>query len=169
MNSINYQQYNNENYNTNVEYLENGNDTKSIKTITLSETDKLVNDTIVMRLTEKESLEYLADHGFKMSRAKYYRHKKKLEDTKFVRLDSMIKYGFTTQHLQKIDKLEFIEKQMWKDYFDCKDPYKRVEILTQIANLQPFLSAYYDSTRYVLERSEKRNLGNNYNDIPTAF
>lgn len=91
---------------------ENENDTKSITSLALSETDKIVNETIVMRLTEKESLEYLADHGLSMSRAKYYRHKKKLEDTKFARLYSMVKYGFTTQHLQKIDKLEFIEKQM---------------------------------------------------------
>ena len=36
--------------------FENKNDTKCIKLLTLSETDKIVNDIIVMRLTEKESL-----------------------------------------------------------------------------------------------------------------
>jgi hypothetical protein len=130
-------------------YLEE-NDTKSIKPCTLNDTDKAVQETIVLRLTdkavqetivlrltEKEALEYLRDQGFQMSRAKYFRHKRKLEETILQRLYTIVKYGFTKQHLEKIDKLEMIEKHMWKDYFDCKDSYKRVEILTQIANLQP--------------------------------
>lgn len=128
------------------------NDTKSIKSCRLDDTDKKVQETIIMRLTEKEAIEYLNEHGFPMSRAKYFRHKRKLEETTLQRLYTVVKYGFSKQHLEKIEKLEMIEKQMWKDYFDCKDPYKRVEILIQIANLQPILTAFYDSTRYALEK-----------------
>jgi hypothetical protein len=43
--------------------------------------------------------------------------------------------GFADQHLDKIDKPDFIEKEMWRKYRECKDPYKGVEILTHIANL----------------------------------
>ena len=79
------------------------------------------------------------------------------------RLNLMAKVGFVDQHLDKIDKLEFIEKGMWKKYRECKNPYKGVEILLQIANLQPFLSAYYDSIRYVI-KSRERDFSNSYDD-----
>ena len=90
---------------------------------------------------------------------------------KMERLYLMAKVGFVDQHLDKIDKLECIEKEMWKKYRECKDPYKGVEILTQIANLQPFLSAYYDSIRYVI-KCRDMDFSNSYNDnrdIPTVF
>jgi len=83
----------------------------------------------------------------------------------------MAKVGFVDQHLDKIDKLEVIEKEMWKKYRECKDPYKCVDIVTQIANLQPFISAYCDSTRYVIKCTEKdyRNIAYSSKDIPTVF
>ena len=79
--------------------------------------------------------------------------------------------GFVDQHLDKIDKPEFIEKEMWRKYRECKDPYKGVKILTQIANLQAFISAYYDLTLYVPERREKdvRDIDKPDRDYPTVF
>jgi hypothetical protein len=146
------------------------NDTKSIKPCTLNDTDKAVQETIVLRLTEKEALEYLSDHGFQMSRAKYFRHKRKLEETILQRLYTIVKYGFTKQHLEKIEKLEMIEKHIWKDYFDCKDSYKRVEILTQIANLQLILTAFYDSTRYALNKQyPDLDIDNNKKEYSNVF
>ena len=87
------------------------------------------------------------------------------------RLNLMAKVGFVDQHLDKIDKLEVIEKEMWKKYRECKDPYKGVEILTQIANLQPFLSAYYDSIRYVIKCRDRDFSNSDYTtkDMPTIF
>lgn len=75
------------------------------------------------------------------------------------------------QHLDKIDKAEFIENEMWMKYRESKDPYKGVEILTQIPNLQPFISAYYDSTLYVLEPREKdvRDIDRPERDYPPVF
>jgi hypothetical protein len=108
-------------------------DNNTIILRSLSDRQKIVIETMVMRLSTKESLLYLQDHGFPITEATY-------------------KIGFVDQHLDKIDKLECIEKEMWKKYRECNDPYKDVEILTQIANLQPFISAYYDSTRYVLKK-----------------
>lgn len=40
---------------------------------------------------------------------------------------------------------------MWKKYREFKDPYKGVKILTQIANLLPYISEYYYSTRKIIE------------------
>ncbi len=131
------------------------NESNSIILRTITDRQKIVIETITMRLSTKEALIYLHEHGFPVKEATYYREKTKLENMKMERLYLMAKVGFVNQHLDKIDKLEFIEKEMWKKYKECGDPYKGVEILTQIANLQPFLSAYYDSTRYVIKCREK--------------
>jgi hypothetical protein len=134
-------------YNSNINYENENNERNTITLRTISDRQKIVIETITMRLSTKEALIYLHEHGFPIKEATYYREKTKLENMKMGRLNLMAKVGFADQHLDKIDKLECIEKEMWKKYRECKDPYKSVEILTQIANLQPFLSAYYDSIR----------------------
>lgn len=61
---------------------------------------------------------------------------------KMQRLHLIAKIGFVDKHRDRIDKLECIEKEMWKKYKEYKDPYKGVEILTHIANLLPYISEY---------------------------
>ena len=39
------------------------------------------------------------------------------------------------------------------NYHNCVSPYQRVVILEKIANLQRYLSAYYDATREVMKES----------------
>jgi maleate cis-trans isomerase len=60
----------------------------------LSERQKAVMETVKMRLTEKESLEYLKDNGFEISDTTLYREKNKLEKMKLKRLYQIAKYGF---------------------------------------------------------------------------
>jgi hypothetical protein len=62
---------------------------------------------------------------------------------------------FTDQHLQRIDNLELVEHLMWSEYEKEKSPFKRVEILSYIVNMQPYLSNYYGATRFVLEKRLK--------------
>lgn len=62
-----------------------------------------------MRLTEKESLEYLKDNGFEVSDTTLYRERGKLEKMKLKRLYQIAKYGFEEQHLERIDQLKMIE------------------------------------------------------------
>ncbi|MGE5705530.1 MAG: hypothetical protein ACM3XP_02275 [Nitrososphaerales archaeon] len=92
----------------------------------ITDRQKVVIETITMRLSTKEALTYLHDQGFPIKEATYYREKGKLEKTKMQRLYLKAKVGFVDQHLDKIDKLDFIEKEMWKQYRECKDPYKGV-------------------------------------------
>jgi hypothetical protein len=42
---------------------------------------------------------------------------------------------------------------MWSDYNNCKDSFKRACILEKIANIEPFLSAYYETTKDIIENS----------------
>ena len=73
----------------------------------------LIIQTMVMRLSEKESLEYLHDKGFKISRDSYYRLKRNLQKSRFDRLNLIAKSQFVDQHLERIDQLELINKEMW--------------------------------------------------------
>jgi len=45
---------------------------------------------------------------------------------------------------------------MWENYENIKDPYKKNMTLEKITNPQPIISAYCDSTRYILEKSENK-------------
>ena len=46
---------------------------------------------------------------------------------------------------------------MWKLYRNEKDNFKKVLILEKIAELQTYISPYYDASRYILEKSITRN------------
>jgi hypothetical protein len=107
-----------------------------------------------MRMLPAEALQYLHDCGIKISRRSYFRVKAKLEACKFQRL-MHIAERFTDQHLQRIDKLEAVEHLMWKNYDAEQSPFKKVEILSYIVNMQPYLSNYYGATRFVLEKRLK--------------
>ena len=72
---------------------------------------------------------------------------------KLNQLHQIAKYGFEEQHLERVDNCELILKLMWQDYNACKSPHQRVMMLEKIANLQPYLSAYYDATREVMKES----------------
>ena len=90
----------------------------------LSDTEKAVVETIRMRLTTDQALQYLKDNEFPMSRASYFRHKKKLEEMKLKRLYQIAKIGFQDQHLERIDVYEMGFKMMWQNVLLEKDPYK---------------------------------------------
>lgn len=85
---------------------------------------------------------------------KYFRQRKKVEEMQLERMQHIAMY-FQDQHLDRIDRIELIEKLMWDNYRAEKEPTKKVNILVNIMHMQTFLSAYYDTTRYVLETEVK--------------
>jgi len=100
----------------------------------------------IMRMTEIESLSHLKKKGFQISPAKFYRIKKNIEDTKFERLSRIARTEFVSQHLERIDQLELVIKEMWRNYDAESNPSKKVVILQSIAQIQPYLSQYYEAT-----------------------
>ena len=105
-------------------------------------------------MNPKRALEYLKGAGIEISSRTYFRCKKKVESTKWQRLYHIAEL-FTDQHLERIDKLQLVESLMWKNYYEEKSPYKKVQILYSIVQMQPFLSNYYGATRFVLEKRLK--------------
>jgi hypothetical protein len=122
---------------------------------------------MVMRLTQKESMQYLSDRGFTISLPQFYRIKKSIQQSRFDRLSLIAKQGFVDQHLERIDQLELINQEMWSLYRNEKDNFKKVLILEKIAELQTYISPYYDASRYILEKSiTKENEQKKDNSIP---
>ena len=117
--------------------------------------------TMVMKLSEKESMQYLNDKGFQISRDSFYRLKRKIEQSRFDRLNLIAKTQFVDQHLERIDQLELINSEYWKLYRETKDTFKKALILEKIAELQTYISPYYDASRYVMEQSIKNETKEN--------
>ena len=95
----------------------------------------------------------MKDAGFPISETTYKREKRKINDLKLERLHHIAAIGFEDQHLDRIDNCEMIERLMWQDYHLEPSPYKRVMILKEIKDLQPYISSYYDATRGVMQLS----------------
>ena len=122
---------------------------------------------MVMRLTQNESMQYLHDRGFTISVPQFYRLKKSIQQSRFDRLSLIAKSQFVDQHLERIDQLELINQEMWSLYRNEKDNFKKVLILEKIAELQTYISPYYDASRYILEKSiTKENETEKDNTIP---
>ena len=122
----------------------------------LNDTQKAVVETIIMKLDTGRSLQYLKEHGYEMSRRKFFRIKKQIEDLKLKRLYHIAKIGFEEQHLERIDQLKLILRLMWENYEKCEIPYQKTKILESIASVQPYLSSYYEATHFVIkERDDK--------------
>jgi len=113
--------------------------------------------TMIMRMTEKESLRYLASKGYEMTPRHYYRLKKEIKEFSIEKLveiggrESMIN-GFVEQHLERIKNLELVNENLWREFHLCETRKDRRETLMYIAELQPYISAYYSATQEVFDR-----------------
>lgn len=109
-----------------------------------------------LHISEKESLSYLKDRGFTISRAEFYRLKKEVQESTQERLNLIASKEFLTQHMERIDTLRVILKEMWINYHIENNPSKKVQILEEIEENQIYLSSYYDSMRFVLQRAANK-------------
>jgi len=116
------------------------------------ERDRLILNSIAMRLTEKEALRYFKDHGHDIQKTTYYKIKKQLREDYKKRTHYIASRGLLEKHQETIDKLETIEYEMWYNYRKEPDPSRQVSILEKIVNLQPYITAAYDNTRIVMEK-----------------
>ena len=112
-------------------------------------------DVMAMNLHENQALKYLDDNGYDISRAELYRLKKEIKESSQERLNLIASKEFLLGHLERIDTLRTILKEMWANYHLEKNPFKKVQILEKIEENQLYLSSYYDSTRYVLQQAVK--------------
>ena len=96
---------------------------------------------------------YLKERGFKVSRQYYTKLKKEIKESRFDRLALIAKSQFVDQHLERIAVLETIQSELWSLYRNEPNNYKKSEILEKIANIQSYISSYYDSSQYIMQKS----------------
>ncbi len=117
-----------------------------------------------MNLSESESLEYLKQKGFPVTDRTYRTQKALIRSKRTDRLNQIIKYEFIDSHLDALDNLNHIKSEMWINYDKEQHPYRKTEILTQIANLEPYISEYYALTKKIIEQSKQDSIKNIVND-----
>ena len=120
---------------------------------TLTETETLVMDCVVMRFNEKESLSYLKAHGHELKRAQFYKIKTKLKNNKESTINRIaIENGFAESHLDRINSLRVLEREQWHLFHIEDEPIKKSSILNNIRDLQVYLSSAYDFTGAIITK-----------------
>ena len=130
---------------------------------------RLVCDTVMQRLPLQASLKYInrnlkREDKKDISRTKLIRIRRYMKDHKFDRLFEIAKDGFVSQHLDRIDDLLLIKKEMWACYFaqSKTDPFKAAQILTLLMQVQPYISQYYEASKHIMEKVRRvQGLANN--------
>jgi hypothetical protein len=127
--------------------------TKKTKTTGI---EPFIIECICLRLHEHEALSYLEERGYIISRAEYYSLRNEVKDNTQQRLNLIASEEFMSQHLERIETLKTVHNELWNQYHAEQNPTKKSNILMQIADLQTYLSSYYDSTKYVMQQSARR-------------
>ena len=122
----------------------------------MNDTEELVLQTIRMRLKGKDAIAYLQAHGITISIQHYYKVKGQIDKDKLGRLHEIGKYGFVDQHLERIDNLELVQELLWKNYWKVHlgKPDVALRILREIREMQPYLSAYYEATKHIIQKED---------------
>lgn len=111
----------------------------------------------VVTETTDDALVYLKDHDQEMHRSTYYRTLARLDVEVPKRLFDIAKNG-KKRHMQRIDEIETIRKKLWKIHNEATDNNVKLRALRQLTALQPWISAYDESTASVI-REVIKNFG----------
>jgi hypothetical protein len=110
----------------------------------------LVCQCMCLRLTEKETMDFLAKAGIKFNIRSLYNIKNKIKKNVSERVNTVYDYEMLEEHFLAIETIKLAQKRMWECYEKEPDPYRKCEIATQAVNTLPFLSGYYKSIKHVL-------------------
>ena len=82
-----------------------------------------------------------------------------MKDHQFDRLFEIAKEGFVSQHLARIDDLEMIKRKMWEMFYklEKKDPFRACQVLVWLTAIQPYLSQYYEASKFIMEKVKRTN------------
>jgi hypothetical protein len=116
------------------------------------EVRSIISKAMCLRLTEKETMNLLAKHNITFTRKTLYNIKEKIRKNMSERINNIYDWEFLDEYLLSIDTIKLCQKKMWECVEQEKNPYKRVEILTQIINTQPLLIEFYHNTKNVLSQ-----------------
>jgi hypothetical protein len=112
---------------------------------------------MIKRFSDKEALVYLKSMGYEMSSVTYWRCRKKILANRFRRIQEIADHELIDQHLERIDELSLIKKEMWSRYHRETNNARAFDMLVDLANIQPAISQYYATTHMVIEKQHVTN------------
>ena len=134
-------------------------DRNKLKSQPDQQTQRMVIDTIMRQWSIKQSLAYVnrylkKDGKKEIKERQFFRIKQYMKEHQLDRLFEIAKEGFVSQHLDRIDDLISIKKEMWECYYAQKkaDPYKAAQILAMLMQVQPYISQYYEASKFIMEK-----------------
>ena len=132
-----------------------------LKEITTRE--RAVIDTITMQMSMPQALEYLRVQGFEMKQHSLENWRTKIKKKTREYLHIIAGLTFEKQHLDRINELELIKKLMWDAYREEEKPLNQVRILSEIKDVQRYLSAYYEATPDFISNKSLESYRKKYN------
>lgn len=119
----------------------------------LSELERAVSVTRMLRMTVMEAIKYLDGRGHSMSRRQYHRILARIDGKVLERLHEQAQ-GLRADHLERIEEIHLVRRSLWEQYNKANradEPDMAARILKSIADLQPMLSAYMEATQPIME------------------
>ena len=113
-----------------------------------------------LRLTEKETIGKLAEEGYNFSRQTFYNIKKKLKNNLVDRVNDAYSFEILQEHFLAITAIKEGQRRLWELSDKEQDPYKQAEIITQVLNSYPFLTAYYLNIKKVMSQHKSIQIQN---------
>ena len=121
---------------------------------TLIDISPLLKICLIQRLSDKDSIEFLAKNGYKMSIATYHRYKHQYNSGTNRRFLEIARNEWANEHLLVLDKLKYIENQYWELYSEAETPMEGKNILDSIRTLQVDLLIIYNETPMIAKVKE---------------
>jgi hypothetical protein len=111
-----------------------------------------------LRLTEKETIDFLTKAGIKIHPRSLSNIKNKIKRNVSERVNTVYDSEMLEEHFIAIDTIKLAQKMLWQRIEQEKDPYKRAEIIIETINQLPFLTEYYKSVKHVLRQHKTINI-----------
>lgn len=118
----------------------------------------LISQSMCLRLTEKETIDFLAKAGIKIHSRSLYNIKNKIKKSVGERVNTVYDSEMLEEHFLAIDTIKMAQKRLWECIEQEKNPYKRAEIIIETINQLPFLTEYYKSVKHVLRQHKTINI-----------
>ena len=116
----------------------------------LNDRELLVVATKAMRFSEKDALNYMKAKGHHIEARTYYRILGTVESKTKERLFWIAKH-MKERHLERIEELQLIKKELWRTYHEAQKAADKGRILNYLTNIQPWISSYDESTAGIIE------------------
>lgn len=105
----------------------------------------------IQRYSTKESLEFLKSRGFEISERTFFKYKNNIKND----IGTKGKFAIDTlvlKHLQSIETLELIDKELWHEYLETKDQFLKIKILNSIRDNQIYHSKFQESIPNIIDK-----------------